>query len=432
MKPGFHRVPPGSYYPLKHTGSAVTKMNRKALSLIVMTLLATSTTGLSLVYAQAAEPRSQAAETLLSVLENTNGKVSALFDSVTAGGGQVPQEAQEQLQLAITLRAQAQALFDAGEYGECIKKSTESLNAYGKATARLHLDDDDDEPEEEENLGLFTAVERARAYIDKLRSAASELESQGIDVSEVESLLDQADTALDGAEDALNQGDFDEAKDLLGEARSLMSQATGELRSLSNTKRKEKTEHFINQTMIRVRQLEEKMLRVLSRYGVSEEDTQALVAEFRAMTAALEGMDLDRDDLDDVVDRLKHLVKESYEFGKDYDEVEDETVERINDVSKLEAKINRYRERLRELEQLGYNTGNVTAIFAEVEGLLSEAMVKLEDGDREAAEDLIHQADEMLEDIDDMIDDAEDEDDDNDSSRGNRSKRGDGEESGTS
>ena len=423
MKPGFHRVPPGSYYPLKRMSSAVMKMNRKALSLIVMTLLATSATGLGLVYAQAAEPRSRAAETLLSVLENTNGRVSALFDSVTAGGGQVPQEAQEQLQVAVTLRAQAQAHFEAGEYEECIKKSTEALNAYGKAVAKLHRDDDDDEAEEQ--LGLFTAVERARAYLDRLRSAATDLESQGIDISEVESLLDQAEAALDGAEDALNQGDFDAAEDHRGEARSLMGQATRELRSLSNTKRREKAERFINQTMIRIQQLEEKMLRVLSRYGVSEEDTQSITAEFRAMTAALEGMDLDRDDFEGVVGRLRHLVKESHEIGRGRDEVENETVERISDVSRLEAMLNRYRGRLRELEQLGYGTGNMTGVLAEAEGLLSEAMVKLEEGDREAAEGLIDQANEMLDDIDDMIDDAEDEDDD-ERSRSNDISRSDG------
>ena len=57
--------------------------------------------------------------------------------------------------------------------------------------------------------------------------------------------------------------------------------------------------------------------------------------------------------------------------------------------------------------------------------MLSEAMVKLEEGDREAAEGLIDQANEMLDDIDDMIDDAEDEDDD-ERSRSNDISRSDG------
>jgi len=170
--------------------------------------------------------------------------------------------------------------------------------------------------------------------------------------------------------------------------------------------------------MIRVRQLEEKMLRILSKYGVSEEDTQALTAEFQAMTAALEGMDVDRDDMDDVVEHLKGLVKGSHEIGKGYDELEDETVESLNDVSKLEAKLNRYRERLRELELLGYDTGNMTRIYTEAEGLLSEVMVKLEAGDREAAEELIDQIDEMLDDIGNMMDDADEETEADDDDKG--------------
>lgn len=415
MKPGFQRVPPGSYYYMKPSGSTVMKMNRKIISLIVMTLLATSATGLSYTRAQVTDPRGQAAETLLGLLEQSHARVTALFESMTAEGGQVPEGAQEQLQEAIQLQTEAQAHYDAGEYEECIEKATEALNAYGKATAKVNEaegedgEDDTEDEETEEAVGLFTAVDKAREHLEKLRSIASDLASQGIDVSEAESLLSQAEAALNSAEDELNQGNFDAAEGLLEEARSLMGQATGDLRSLSEPKKKEKTEHFINQTMIRVRQLEEKMLRILSKYGVSEEDTQALTAEFQTMTAALEGIDVDEEDLDDVVDQLKDLVKESHEIGKDHDEVEDETMERLNDVSKLEAKLNRYRERLRELEQLGYNTGNMTGIYTEAEGLLSEAMVKLEEGDREAAEDLIDQVDEMLDDADDMMDDAEEE-----------------------
>lgn len=415
MKPGFHTVPPGSYYPLKPRGSTVMKMNRKAISLIMITLLATSATGLSLIPAQAAEPRRQAAETLLSVLENSHGKVSALFDSVSAEGGQVPEEAQEQLQAAIQLREQAQTHFEAGEYEECIKKATEALNAYGKATAKLHEDEDDEEPEDEEaeeNLGLFTAVEKAREHLEKLRSIASGLESQEIDVTEATDLLDQAEVALDSAENELNQGNFEAAEELLEEARSLMGQATGRLQSLSNSKKKEKTEQFIEQTRSRVQQLEEKMLMILSKYGVSEEDTQALMNEFQGIKAALEEIDVDEDDLDDVVHQLKHLVKESHEIGKDHDEIEDETIEKLKDIGKLEAKLNRYRERIRELERLGYNTDELTGLFLEAEGLITEATNKLGEGDKKSAEDLLEEAEDLLDDLDDMIDDVEDETDD--------------------
>jgi tetratricopeptide (TPR) repeat protein len=400
---------------LKPRGSTVMKMNRKAISLIMITLLATSATGLGLIPAQAAEPRRQAAETLLSVLENSHGKVSALFDSVSAEGDQIPEEAQEQLQAATQLREQAQAHFEAGEYEECIEKATEALNAYGKAAAKLHQDEDDEEPDDdeaEENLGLFTAVEKAREHLEKLLSIASDLESQSIDVTEAKDPLDQAEAALDSAEDKLNQGNFEAAEELLEDARSLMGQATGRLQSLSNPKKKEKTEQFIEQTRSRVQQLEEKMLMILSKYGVSEEDTQALMNEFQGIKAALEEMDVDEDDQDDVVHQLKHLVKESHEIGKDHDEIEDETIEKLKDIGKLEAKLNRYRERIRELERLGYNTDELTGLFQEAEGLITEATNKLGEGDKKSAEDLLEEAEDLLDDLDDMIDDVEDETDD--------------------
>jgi tetratricopeptide (TPR) repeat protein len=413
MKPGFHPVPPGSYYPFKQRGSTVTKMNRKVISIIVMALLASSATGLGIIPAQVVEPRSQAAETLLSVLENTHGRVSAIFDSVSAEGGQAPLEAQEQLQEAIRLQEEAQTHFAAGEYEQCIEKATQALNAYGKATAKLHVgEEDNEEPEDEKteaNLGLFTAVEKAREYLEKLRSIASDLESQGVDVTEAVGLLDQAEAALDSAEGELNLGNFVEAEGLLEEARSLMGQATGELRSLSQPKRKEKAERFINQTTIRFRQLEEKMLQILSKYNVSEEDTQALTTEFQAMKAALENMDVDKEGLGNVVDRLKGLVKESREIGRDREDVEKETLDRLYDLDKLEARLNRYRERIRELERLGNSTEELTGLLQEAESLITEATNKLGEGDKEAAERLTNEAESLLDTLGNEIDNAEDE-----------------------
>jgi len=408
---------------LKPRGSTVTKMNRKAISLIMITLLATSAMGLGLIPAQAAEPRSQAAETLLSVLENSHGKITARFDAVSSEGGQVPVEAHEQLQEAIQLREQAQAHFDAGEYEECIEQATKALNAYGKATAKLHADEkDDEEPEDEETeekLGLFTAVDKAREHLEKLRSITSDLESLGIDVTWATDFLDQAEAALDSAEDELNQGNFKAAEELLEEARSLMGQATGKLQSLSSPKRKEKTEQFIVQTRNRVQKLEENMLRILSKYGVSEEDKQALMNEFGSIIASLDAVDVDEDDMDDVVDRLKNLVKESHEIGRDREEFEKDEREKLDDIGKLEAKLNRYRERIRELERLGYNTDELTGLFQEAEGLITEAMYKLGEGDKKSAEELLEDTEDLLETLDDMIDDVEDEmDEDDDKTNG--------------
>jgi len=389
------------------------KMNRKVISIIVMTLLASSATSLGLIPAQVVEPRSQAAETLLRVLEDTHGRVSAIFDSVPTGGGQVPLEAQEQLQEAIQLREEAQTHFEAGEYEQCIEKTTQALNAYGKATAKLHANEEDnEEPEDEEteaNLGLFTAVERAREHLEKLRSIASDLESQGINVTEATGLLDQAEAALDSAEGELNLGNFEEAEELLEDARSLMGQATGKLQSLSNTKRKEKTERFIEQTRSRVQQLEENMLRILSRYGVSEEDVQALTNEFGDIKAALDDMDVDEDELHGVVNQLRNLVKESHEIGRDREDIEEETIDRLNDIGKLEARLNRYRERIRELERLGNNTEELTVLLQEAEGLIAEATNRLEEGDRESAESLMNEAENLLDTLGDMIDDVESE-----------------------
>ena len=391
-------------------------MNRKVISIIVMTMLATSVTGLALTPAQAVGVRSRAAETLLMVLEGSEVRVTALFDEAGAEGVPVSEAAWEQLQAARGLKDEAQDLFDAGEYEECIAKATEALNAYGKATSQLFssMDDAEDgddqgEDEQEGGLGLFVAVEIAWRHLDKLRSIASALEDQDLDVAKANELLDQAREALEGAEKALEAGDFELAGELLGEARSLMGQATGELMRLSASKKKEMVQNFVEEMTNRMQQLEGKMLAMLAKVGAFKEDAQALSDEFEGIREALGDTDVDKEDMGAIVHRLVHLVRDARGIGRGLGVEEDRIIQMFHDLSGLEAKIDRYMERLSELEGMGYDIAELAGLLDEAEAMLLEAMAKLEEGDRDSAEGLVDQIDELLDYIDDLIDEAEDE-----------------------
>lgn len=381
----------------------------KTILLIVITLLATFAGGLSLVPAYAVDTSSHAAKTLLGVLEHTHSKVVALFDSSYTDEEQVPDEVEEQLQTAVQLQEQAQTFFKNGEYHKCIDKATEALNAYGKAIAELNERIEENHNEAEENYALFAAVERAMEHLAKLREIASYLESIGIDVTEATHLLDKAETSLVSAEVSLNTGGFDEADDFLSEARSLMVQATGKLQSMSKPRKIQKIEQFIDQMQSRLRHLQETMFKILNKYGVSEEDTQSLSEEFQSIESAIGEMDVNEDDLDKAINKLKYIIKESQRIGKDHEKLEEKTVEKLYDASKLEAKLDRCRERIRELEKLGHEIDELKGLLLEAEGLLNEVTINLGEGDRETAGDLIEQVDDLLDDIDDLIDEKEEE-----------------------
>ena len=325
MKPGFQLVPPGSYYKMAPDVWAVSKTMKKMITALLIMLLATSTAaGVNFAVAEDTGTPQQAAETLLGVVSESREEVTKLFGSIVEEGGEVPDDAQEAFEEADGLRDEAQALYDAGDYEKSIEKATKALNKYGKA-ASLALkteedeEDDETEPEEDDAYGLLAGYEKAFDRLEKLKAITEELAAQDIDTSEADALIIEAEDFLSQLEEALDQGDLEAAESLLGKVNGTIGKLTGTLMSLSHPKKKEKMEHFIDQTRHRVQQLETKMLGILSKYGLTEEDEQAIREEFQAIIAGLDDIDVDRDDQGDVVKNLKGLVKETNRVGKDKD-----------------------------------------------------------------------------------------------------------------
>lgn len=431
MKPRFQMVPPGPYYLLESIQGQVNKMYKKSMALILITLLAgSSAAGLSLVGAQTTDNSQQVAETMLNMLENSHEEMRMLFESTVAAGGTISEDAQTAFDEAGQLKTQAQEEYDLGEYEKAVKTATKAMNGYGKAAGKVFEENDEEELEDEEvekNLGLFVAYEKSLERYEKLVEIAGELTAQEIDVTEVSGLLDEAQGKLEDMRTALDEGDFEAAEERLEEANSLLGQATGKLRSLSNQKKKEKTARFIDQTKNLVQNLEDKMLRILNKYDLAEEDAAAIQEQFQLMKAKLDGIDLDEDeDINDAIGELKDIVKESKNVGKDKDDLDDEVVESLKEINKQESKLERYRARIRELSGLGVDTAEMEALMARVETALMNAQSGAEN--EEDTENLIDEADELLDQLDDLIDDLEDETEDleEDSEDDDESKDDDG------
>jgi len=414
MKPGFQMVPAGPYYSIGSIHHSVNKMYRKSTAVILITLLvASSAAGLGLAGAQPLSTSQQVAETLLSVLDNSHGEVTSLFESV-ASDGTVSEGAQDAYDEAVQLRTQAQDEYDLSEYGEAVKTATKALNMYGRAAgkifeeAEVEVEPEDDDTEE--YLGLFVAHEKSVERLEKLTAIAEDLTEQGIDASETTTLIEEAQENLDAMGSALDAGEFESAEELLDDANGLMGQTTGSLQSQSNQKKKEKTEKFIVKTKSMVQNLETKLDSVLDKYNVSEEDADTIRDQFQEMKDKLDVIDLDEEgDLDDVIDDLKDIIKDSEDVGDDEDELDEEVVKSLKEINKHESKLERYRERVEELDLLGIDTTGLDSLVEDAEEALAEALTGTDDGDEDATEDLIDNADDILDDLDDLIDDVEDE-----------------------
>ena len=392
-------------------------MSKNKLTLILMTLLTVSALGGVMAYAQVVDENMVAAETLLSLLEASEGEVTSLFETIVNDGGIVPEDAQEALEEAQQLRAEAQGLFDEGSYLECVEKATEALNKYGEAITEATPEEPEEmgtqvelvEEETEKMVVLTTAIEKARARIVKLEEIADNLDALSIDTEDARLLLVEAEGILDDIPENILLEDVDEVEDMLSEAKSLIGEATGILKNKGEPKKQEKIQHFIAQTKHHVGQLEKKMNKILAKMGSSEENVLKLQTQFGGVFTELEGIDT-KDGLKEAVTQLKWLVKETKQIGKGDDDeeslFEDETIEAINSQTEMETLIEKYRVQVMELEA-GEEQDELLAMLIETEELLAQAEDALISGDEDLAEELSDEAEDILDAFDDMFDEAE-------------------------
>ncbi len=390
-------------------------MSKKRLTLIMMTLLTASALG-GAVFAHAQDENMVAAENLLSVLSERESAVTSLFEQIVNDGGEVPENAQEAFEEAQQLHAEAQTLFDEADYMESLEKATEALNEYGKAETRatpeepepLTVEQLEAEAETEKMVGLFTAIEKARDRIAKLREIAEDLGIPSTATSEAGELLVAAEVRLVEIEEELGSEDIDEPTIILGEANSLIGQATGMIKSYGAPMKQEKVQHFIEQTMHRMGQLETKMNRIINKRGLSNE---GLTSQFGGIFAGLEELDtetdLTHDEMKDLIRQLKDITKEANKVGKPEKDEEsifdEETIDALNTQTNMETRIEEYRTQVMSIEENEELVTELLGLLDEAEALLAQAedAIGLEDEDlaeehTKAAEDILDQFEELF------------------------------------
>jgi hypothetical protein len=405
------------------------KMSKKlmiTLTTLLATLLATSFMGGAyLVYAQEVDENQVAAENLLSMLTESEAEVTSLFETIIGDGGEVPEDAAEALIEAQELHAEAQGLYDEGSYEESVEKATDALNKYGKAITEAtpeepeepEAPEDPEDPEEtevmtaeeeiteetEKMIGITTAIEKAEKRINKLREIAGELSTVEIDTTEASSLLDEASGILD----SISLEDTEGAEELLSTANELIGQATGLLKSNGEPIKEEKIEHFTQQAIHHIEQLNTKMNRFLDKFGSTEETSLTMQTQYDDIMAGLEGIDT-KDGLKAAVTQLKWLEKETRNIGKGTEVEEligEEAFESLKGQMKLESKLDYYWEIVNEMDDEDPVKAEAGELLAQAEGLLSGAETALVEGDEGLADEMVEEAEEIIDNIDDLLGD---------------------------
>jgi len=397
-------------------------MSKNKLTLISMTLLTASALGGAVfAHAQEVDENLVAAETMLSLLSERESTVTSLFEQIVDDGGVVPENAQEAFEEAQLLHVEAQTLFDEADYEEALEKATEALNEYGKAETRavpeepepLTVEQLEAEAETEKMVGLFTAIEKARDRITKLREIAEDLGIPDFETSEPGKLLIAAETRLDEIEDMIELVEFDETEIILGEANRLIGQATGMIKSYGAPMKQEKVQNFIEQTMHRMGQLEDKMNRIINKRGLSNE---GLTSQFGVIIAGLEELDTDgltHDEMKGIILQLKDIVKNANKVGKPEENEEsifdEETIDALNTQTNMETRIAQYRTQIMSIEGNEELVSELLGLLDDADGLLVQAEDAIGLEDEALAEELTKAAEGILDQFEELFDEFEEE-----------------------
>ena len=417
MNVSFLPVPPSNN--LRVLNRSIRKSIKTPFTMLLISLLLTTVardTGLTC--AKTEDTSHNVAETLLDLLKVSCEEVNALFRSIP-NGSDITNDLVEALAEAETLHEEAKAYFEAGEYDQAIDRATKAMNLYGKVASKIYeiqgkdeeQNEDDETEETVEPVELYSYYEKSLDRLERFKEITYELENQGVEVSEILTLILKTESSLADMKEKLEHGDFEEVESIHTVVEDALEEVEGGLQSQSHEKRKEKAERFIDQTRQRVQQLETKYDKVLDKHDVSDDDIGGIHEEFQEIFSALDEAekDIDDDELDEAIEQLKDTVKELKDVGKDQEGLEDELVENLNNLNEQDFILKTYLDRIRMLEGLGIDTVELDDLLEKIERLLVDANKKINEGKNEDAEILIDDSDDLLKKLDDFIDKLQEE-----------------------
>jgi exonuclease SbcC len=366
------------------------------------------------------ESSCEIAADLLALVENSSDKAEALISSLEEQGSEVPGGAVKAFEKGDEFYEAALVHMNMSECELASEKLTEALRHYGKA-AQIALEAEVDpevllateEAEDEQNLRQ--EIMRAYEFLEKVNETASDLE-ESVDVTEVRSLLLEANQTLTSALTELEAGNIAGGEALKSEARGMIGQAMGLLNSMNHINKAERAARFLEKAQDRLQRMQGKLNGMLSNLDLPP---QAMQGINRALENAQKKMQavmdlLDSGDLDGALDEFGEVQEESDEALEIVDEHDHGLGEKLDSIAKLDSKIKFFTGKVLELEAMGEDVSDLEYLLRFASGNLTEASDRLDANDLDedqidAVEELIDKAEEHIEEVDDLLDELKDE-----------------------
>ena len=420
MKQLFRFVPPGSSNSTVTPVRSVKEMSRnRVLTLFVVALIllqapisvglaaptikvqeieATPVSSVSVreVAAQCNKTTSVSAElveSLISQIRYATERIEAYLASTE--GSSVAEAVKEKYELGLMAVEEAKRLKGEGNFSGAADSAVRAIKHFKDALIKIDESTPSEVPQQiresvEENINLRTAIERAQAYLERLREAVRRFSEEGHDVSRADEVLNKLESHLETAYNGLADGDLSTSKRAYTAAEGLLSRIKECMGNLVVANKEARVERYLNQVQSRIEGMDTKINRLTSNLeAVKVTQVRAVLDASNARIISYKER-LAAGKVDEVIDELKGTV---VEIDDGLDALDGTgTSLRLKAINELEAKMQILRNTAVRLAKEGRNSTRVQLEIRRIEVLIEGMIQNMEKGDNDTAQELLEDA----------------------------------------
>ena len=331
-------------------------------------------------------------EKLISQIEGAQERIEAYLGST---GGASVEAVKAGYELGLKAVEEARRFKEEGNCSEAADSALRVIKHFKDALIKIHEDTPSEVPQQiresvEENLRLRTAIERAQAYLERLREAARRFAAEGHDVSRAEEALDKLGGSLETASSSLADGELGASKRAYAASEGLLIRVKEYVKNLIEANKEARVERYLNQVLSRIEGMDTKITRLTSNLeAVKVTQVRAVLDASNAKIISYKER-LAEGKVDEVIADLKDTV---VEIDDGLDALDGTgTSLRLKAVNELEAKLQILRNTAVRLANEGRNSTRVQLEIRRIEALIEGMIEKMEKGDNDAAQKLLENA----------------------------------------
>ncbi len=345
-------------------------------------------------------------ESLIEQAENVKKHLENIIEDIEDKGKEIPREVNVSfIQGLEYLDLSKELFYDGNQTGasemafkaiQLFGDSYKQIQSYITSTSVEDEDDIEDDLEETSNSWkLAIAIERAYRYLELLKEKVNRFSKEGFEVTIIYDALNDVEGHLDTASKYLDEGNHSGAILKFSSARTLLGRIHGFLESKIKERKADQAERFLLQFQNRV----QKISGILEGLQVSVDAIKIqrvrVVLNSTALKLLMLKNRLSAANLEEIIDDVEIAV----------DEVEDGLDEldgngfsnQIKTAYRFEAIVESFNETLQRYSDSGFNTSRLDTYLNNAQDFLARIQKEFRSGNKEAAEDLIEDAEELLE-----------------------------------